>query len=70
MDEQTVTGLVTDATDGAPLPGVSVQVPGTGSGTVTDLDGRFSLTVPDEVNSLVFSYVGYGVKKLASTVVV
>ncbi|WP_420460881.1 SusC/RagA family TonB-linked outer membrane protein [Neolewinella sp.] len=65
LDEQTVTGLVTDATDGAPLPGVSVQVPGTGSGTVTDLDGRFSLTVPDEVNSLVFSYVGYGSQEIS-----
>ncbi len=65
LDEQTVTGVVTDATDGAPLPGVSVQVPGTGSGTVTDLDGRFSLTVPDEVNSLVFSYVGYGSQEIS-----
>jgi len=53
-----VTGVVTDALDGASLPGATVVVKGTTSGTVTDIDGRYSIEVtPNQV--LVFSYVGY-----------
>jgi len=44
---------------GEPLIGVSVSVAGTQTGTVTDLDGSFSLTVPSASSVLVFSYVGY-----------
>ncbi len=56
----TVTGKVTDE-NGAGLPGVTVVLKGTTQGTVTDLDGNFSLNVPDgqENGTLVFSYVGY-----------
>ncbi len=52
-----VSGVVTDATDGSPLVGVSVQVKGTSSGTITDIDGRYSLNVP-QGSILVFSYIG------------
>jgi len=52
-----VTGTVLDETD-MPLPGVTVLVKGTTTGTTTDLDGKYSLTAsPDEV--LVFSFIGY-----------
>ena len=54
----TVTGTVTDATN-EPLIGVNVQVKGSTIGTVTDIDGRFSLSVPGNQSVLVFSYVGY-----------
>ena len=53
-----VSGVVTDAEDGEPLMGVSVAVMGTTMGAATDLDGRYSLSVPTG-SSLTFSYLGY-----------
>lgn len=53
-----ITGKVTDAGDGQSLPGVSVLVKGTTTGTITDLNGVFSLNVKTG-SSLVFSFVGY-----------
>lgn len=53
----TITGTVVDQ-NGDPLPGVTVSVPGTGIGTATDLDGRYSLSVP-EGSTLVFSFIGF-----------
>ncbi|MEI6677548.1 MAG: TonB-dependent receptor [Mariniphaga sp.] len=53
-----ITGKVTEANGGA-LPGVTVIVKGTSTGTVTDQDGKFSLDVPDTKAILVFSFVGY-----------
>ncbi len=52
-----VSGVVTDASDGSPLLGVSVQVKGTSTGTVTDLDGKYSINV-HQGSVLVFSYIG------------
>ncbi len=53
-----ITGTVTSADDGAPLPGVSVAVMGSSIGTITDTDGNFDLTVPEDEGTLVFSFVG------------
>ncbi len=55
--QRTVTGVVSEA-DGAPLIGVNVLEEGTSNGTITDLDGSYSLTVGDNA-SLVFSFTGY-----------
>src|SRR5690606_30365541 len=55
--DRTIRGQVTDET-ATPLPGVSVLVKGTTTGTITDADGRFTLNVPDE-GTIVFSYVGF-----------
>jgi TonB-linked SusC/RagA family outer membrane protein len=55
----TVNGRVTDADSGEPLMGVTVFVVGTQTGTTTDADGRFTLSVPDGGEVLAFSYVGY-----------
>lgn len=55
----TVQGTVTDNLSGEGLPGVNVMVKGTGSGTVTDLEGNYSISVPDENNILTFSFIGY-----------
>ncbi|TAE24450.1 MAG: SusC/RagA family TonB-linked outer membrane protein [Cytophagales bacterium] len=61
---QSITGRVTTATDGQPLPGVSILVKGTTSGSTTDADGKFS--VPARGNGvLVFSYIGYKTKEVA-----
>lgn len=53
-----VTGKVTTP-EGAPLPGVNVIIKGTTVGTVTDADGHYALTVPDQESVLVFSFIGY-----------
>jgi iron complex outermembrane receptor protein len=52
-----VKGKVTSS-DG-PLPGVSIQVKGTGSGATTDADGNYFITVPNESATLVFSFIGF-----------
>jgi TonB-linked SusC/RagA family outer membrane protein len=52
-----VTGTVTSAEDGQPLPGVSILIKGTTRGAVTDLDGNYSINVPPEGATLVFSFV-------------
>src|SRR5690606_32960720 len=53
----TITGTVTDA-NGKPNPGVTVMVSGTTIGTATDLDGKYSLEVPEGF-TLTFSFIGY-----------
>lgn len=53
----TVSGTVQDS-NGDPIPGVTVFVPGTNSGTATDMDGKYSIVVP-EGSSLVFSFIGF-----------
>lgn len=58
----TVSGTVADS-NGDPLIGCSVQLKGSGGGTVTDLDGRFKMQVP-EGKTLTFSYIGYKTKEV------
>ncbi len=58
MAQTTVTGTVTSADDGLPIIGASVVVKGTTIGVVTDLDGKFTLSVPAEGKILQISYVG------------
>lgn len=56
---RTITGTVTSATEGeGALPGVTVTVKGTTTGTVTDINGKFSLSVPQNTVVLIFSYIG------------
>ncbi|MDF9797911.1 TonB-linked SusC/RagA family outer membrane protein [Catalinimonas alkaloidigena] len=57
--EKNVSGKVTDGENGEVLPGVNVLAKGTSTGTVTDIDGNYNLTVSDDVNTLVFSSIGY-----------
>lgn len=57
--EQTITGTVTDGETNQPLPGVNILAKGTNTGTVTDIDGKYRLTVPDNVTTLIFSSIGY-----------
>lgn len=53
-----VSGTVTDE-NADPLPGVNVLVKGTTSGTSTDINGKYTISVPDENTVLVFSFIGY-----------
>jgi TonB-dependent SusC/RagA subfamily outer membrane receptor len=64
QQERTISGTVTDE-DGAPLPGVSVVVKGTTTGIVTDVDGNYSLEIPDDARTLVFSFVGMRTQEVA-----
>ncbi|MCU4176683.1 SusC/RagA family TonB-linked outer membrane protein [Carboxylicivirga sp. N1Y90] len=60
-----ITGTVTDASDGSPIPGVSVFVKGTTVGTVTQPDGVYNLSVPNDAEILVFSFVGMTSQEIA-----
>lgn len=54
-----VSGKVTDADTGEPLPGVAITVEGTTLGTQTDLEGNYELSVPNSQAVLVFRFLGY-----------
>ena len=56
---RSLSGTVKDATTGEALIGVNVTGKGTTIGTVTDIDGKYTLELPKDVTALVFSYVGY-----------
>jgi len=57
--QRKITGTVTDASSGDPLIGANILVVGTGEGAVTDLDGKYELTVPAGATRLQYSYTGY-----------
>lgn len=63
--QKAVSGKVTDAADNSGLPGVSVSVKGTTTGTVTDASGSYNLSVPNDNTTLVFSFVGYVTQEVA-----
>jgi TonB-linked SusC/RagA family outer membrane protein len=61
---RTVQGTVSASENGTPLPGASVSVKGTSLGTVTNQQGVYELDVPEEVRSLVFSFIGKKTKEV------
>jgi iron complex outermembrane receptor protein len=61
---RTVSGKVTSSDDGTGIPGANILVKGTNSGTVTDANGNFSLSVADN-DVLVVSFVGYATQEIA-----
>lgn len=65
LAQQQVSGTVTDQSDGSPLPGVNILLKGSTTGTVTNMDGAYNLSVsgPDAV--LVFSFIGYQSQEVA-----
>ncbi|MBE7176484.1 MAG: SusC/RagA family TonB-linked outer membrane protein [Mucilaginibacter polytrichastri] len=63
--EKTVTGVVTDKQDNAPLPGVSVIVTGTKTGTQTDANGHFTIRLSGGQNQITVSYIGYTAQTVA-----
>ena len=63
-----ITGNVTDANDGEPLIGATIVASGsTGGGAVTDLDGNFKISLPQDAKNLIISYVGYVSQHVAIT---
>lgn len=63
--ERSLTGTVTDAENNSPLPGVNVLLKGTVTGTVTDINGSYTIEVPDEGGTLIFSSIGYITQEIA-----
>ncbi len=64
--DRKISGKVTDQVNNEGLPGVNILVKGTSSGTVTDVDGNYSLEIADNGATLVFSYVGYITQEIQS----
>ncbi|MBL0104367.1 MAG: SusC/RagA family TonB-linked outer membrane protein [Bacteroidetes bacterium] len=62
---RTISGVVTAAQDGLSIPGVSVVLKGTTIGTSTDLDGKFTISVPADAKLLVFTSVGMKTKEVS-----
>ncbi len=56
--QRTITGTVTGAEDGQPVIGCTVQLKGTTTGNITDMNGKYTLVVPENATTLVFSYIG------------
>ncbi|UZR98397.1 SusC/RagA family TonB-linked outer membrane protein [Chondrinema litorale] len=59
FSDKVITGKILDAETNEALIGASVIVKGTNLGTITDFNGNFRLSIPDDAETLVFSYVGY-----------
>jgi TonB-dependent starch-binding outer membrane protein SusC len=64
MQQLTVTGTITDSQTGGAMPGVNIVVKGSTVGTISDANGKYSISVPDKNASLVFSFIGYVVKEM------
>lgn len=62
-----VTGKITDSKDGSSLPGVSIVAKGSTSGTTTDANGNFKLSVSESIKTLTVSFVGYDRQDVAIT---
>ncbi len=62
--QNTISGKVTDGETGEPLIGASVSVVETDNGTITDIDGTYTLDLSPEAKTLEFSYIGYTAKKI------
>ena len=66
LAQRSIQGTITDGT-GEPLIGASVFIQGTSTGAVSDLDGAFSLTVPDDAKQFIVSYTGYTTSRVPIT---
>jgi len=64
LAQRTITGTVSSE-EGETLIGASVQVKGTSTGAVTDLDGNYSINVAENAGTLVFTYTGYSDREVA-----
>src|SRR5882762_8287252 len=62
--DRSIVGKVTLGSDGSNLPGINVVLKGASNGTVTDTQGNYVLTVPDQGGSLIFSFIGLKTKEV------
>jgi TonB-dependent starch-binding outer membrane protein SusC len=61
--QKKVSGKVTDE-KGEPLPGVTIVVKGTTAGIITDIDGKYSINMPNGIDVLTFSFIGYKINEI------
>ncbi len=64
FSQRTISGMVTDFDTKEPLIGANIRIVGTGSGTITDFDGSYSLSIPAENNAIEVSYTGYSTETI------
>lgn len=64
LAQRTLTGSVLDAKTKGELPGASIVIPGTTTGTVTNANGKFSLSVPQNTTSITVSFIGYAAQEV------
>ncbi|HNX79284.1 MAG TPA: TonB-dependent receptor [Prolixibacteraceae bacterium] len=64
---KTITGKVISSDDNSPIPGVSIVVKGTTQGTISRMDGTYSMQVASDAKILVFSFVGYRTQEVPLT---
>ncbi|HZB12204.1 MAG TPA: von Willebrand factor type A domain-containing protein [Chryseolinea sp.] len=64
QQSRTITGKVTSTDDGIGIPGVNVLAKGTTNGTVTDAQGKYSITISAHGGTLVFSFIGFETKEV------
>ncbi len=62
--ERIISGTVTSHQDGIPIPGVTVVVPGTTQGTISDLNGLYQIVVPDGKDSLEYRFIGMQTERI------
>jgi TonB-linked SusC/RagA family outer membrane protein len=65
QQDKKISGTVTSLSGNNALPGVSILVKGTSTGTVTDIDGNYSINVPDGNNILIFSFIGFTTQEVS-----
>ena len=66
LAQKQIAGTVVDSETGEPLIGVAVRVPDTSTGVLTDVDGKFTITLPEGKKSLNFSFMGMKPATLAA----
>ena len=64
--DRAISGVVTDGNDGEPLVGATVQVQGQNIGTLTDIRGEYTLSIPDDVKAIMVTYVGYATRHITA----
>jgi TonB-linked SusC/RagA family outer membrane protein len=64
LAQMVIKGMVTDAGNNQTLPGVNITIKGTMMGTITDVDGNYSITVQSANDILVFSFIGYRTEEI------
>jgi len=69
QNEWTISGIITSQEDGVTMPGVSVVEKGTSNGTITDLDGNFTIKVSSANAIIVVSFVGMKTKEIATNTI-
>ena len=64
LAQRNVTGSILDAKTNDPLPGASIVIPGTTTGTTTDTKGKFSISLPQSATSVAVSFIGYATQEV------